>query len=434
MGVKSESLKVRFQNNLLRLHNLVPMEDFILGELLECKRVLRFQIRVPVHTGGTQHLIAFIAHHCNPYKTGEDPYKGGLRKDPWVDQETTEGLAMDMTLKEGVADLPLGGGKSSIQTKPNFPYSPRDHANMNKAFVTEADKVRMLGPRIYSTASDMGTTEFDCDTIAREYIALHETELGSKRGVATGKSVSEFGNPARKKATGRGGLIVARKMLTLMGRSKNNMTMAIDGFGNVGLPCFELATEYGFKPIAVCDINGGIYNAGGLNVKEVLQHYQERRTFADFREADAITNEEIMAIDCDVLVPASTQNRLTDVSAPSVKTKYLLELANGPTTDTGEKILTDRGVIIIPDILANAGGVIISWIELNINKEHDRHSVSICDEEESSNKMLQDIMHFNTQSVHELASARKLSLRDAAFTLALLRIIPRLQNKHLLYL
>ena len=171
MSNTETSLKARYQNMLIRMRELVPMEDFIFGELFECKRVHSSRIRVPVHTGETQQLRAFIAHHCNPFKTGEDPYKGGLRKSAEVVQDMIEGLSMDMTIKQAIASLPLGGGKAGICLEKGFHYTLQDHARMNKAFVIEFDKVNMLGPRIYSTASDLGTSEFDCDIIAKEYVA-----------------------------------------------------------------------------------------------------------------------------------------------------------------------------------------------------------------------------------------------------------------------
>ncbi|MDO8600511.1 MAG: Glu/Leu/Phe/Val dehydrogenase [bacterium] len=432
---QNESLKQRYQRKLERLRTLVPMNDFIFKELYFCKRVFILQLRVPVHTGETQHLQAYIAHHCNPYDTGEDPYKGGLRKSVNLDQETIEGLAMDMTEKEGVADLPLGGGKAGICLEPNFAYTRKDHAQMNKAFVQEADTVNALGPRIYSTASDLGTSELDCDDIMKEYIKLHETELGSKRGVATGKSVENFGNPARKKATGRGGLIVARKMLSLLGVKKEAVTITIEGFGNVGGPTLELAEyeEYNFKPVAISDINGGIYNPNGLNIQAVIEHHKHHKTFAGYKEADSVTNDELLHLPCDMLIPAAIQNRLTTKTAGGVRAKYILELANGPTTEGGEKILLENGVVIIPDILANAGGVIVSWRELNVNKEHDRHAVERDSEEEETNEKLGKIMRHNTEQVFRISQEKKLGMRDAASFLSLSRIVPRLREKHPLY-
>ena len=434
MSNTETSLKARYQNMLIRMRELVPMEDFIFGELFECKRVHSSRIRVPVHTGETQQLRAFIAHHCNPFKTGEDPYKGGLRKSAEVVQDMIEGLSMDMTIKQAIASLPLGGGKAGICLEKGFHYTLQDHARMNKAFVIEFDKVNMLGPRIYSTASDLGTSEFDCDIIAKEYVAVHETELGSKRGVATGKSVEEFGNPARKKATGRGGLIAARKMLSLLGDKESERTIAIDGFGNVGQPCFELALEYGFKPVAVSNIDGGLHNPHGLDVEKVLNYFREHKTFDGYKEADAIANEEILSIQCDILFPASTENRLTARTAGGVRARFVGELANGPTTEEGERILLDNGVIIFPDVLLNAGGVIISWRELNVNKEHDRHLVETSEKETTNKPPLQNIMRFNTEKVFETAVKEHLNMRDAAWHVALSRLVPRLQKKHLLYL
>lgn len=431
---QNESLKRRYQRKLERLRPLIPMENFIFEELYECKRVFKLQLRVPVHTGETQHLIAYIAHHCNPYKTGEDPYKGGRRDNPNLDQETVEGLAMDMTDKNGVADLPLGGGKSGICLKKDFTYTRKDRANLNKAFVTEADKVNAIGPRIYSAASDFGTGESDCDDMMKEYIALHEAEFGSKRGIATGKSIQNFGNPARKKATGRGGLIVTRKMLSLMGVRKREMAIAIEGFGNVGLPCFELAEEYGFRPVAACDVNGGIYNQHGLDIPSVIAHYEVNKTFIGYKEAEAIQNDEILYLPCDILFPAAIQNRITEHTAGKIKATYICELANGPTTEAGEKMYLDKGGCIIPDILANAGGVIVSWRELNVNKEHDRHAVQQSDEEAQTNSLLQEIMHYNTEAVFQISKEKKITFRDAASFLSLSRIVPRLRDKQILYL
>jgi len=433
--VKSdESIKLRYQRKLERLRERVLMEDFIFEELYECKRVFKLQLRVCVNARETQHLQAYIAHHCNPYQTGEDPYKGGLMKRIDVDQEEIEGKAMLMTKKLGVVDLPLGGGKSGILLKSNFSYTRKDHAAINKAFVEEADKARAIGPRVYSLASDEGTNEDDCDDIMKEYITLHETEFGSKRGVSTGKSIQNFGNPARKKATGRGGLIVARKLVSLFGIKKENMTVAIEGFGNVGNPTFELAEQYGFKPIAVSDVNGGIYNPNGLNISEVSAYYRDNKTFVGYKEADNITRDELLFLPCDILVPAATKNRLNAKTAPHIRAGYILELANGPTTEEGEQILSDRNIIIFPDILANAGGVVVSWIELNINKEHDRHSVELSGEEEETNRRLEQIMLYNTDLVFRIAVQKHMSLGDAASFLSLSRIVPRLQRKHILHL
>lgn len=433
---QGDSLKRRFQRKLERMRRIIPMQDFIFEELFECKRVFLLQLRVPVHTGDTQHLQAFIAHHCSAYHSGEDPRKGGLRKAVALDQESIEGLAMDMTEKVGVMDIPLGGGKAGIRLKVDFVYTRDDHARMNKAFVVEADKVRAIGPRIYSTASDFGTSEADCDDIMKEYIALHEAELGSKRGVATGKSVENFGHPARKNATGRGGLIVARKVLSLLGVKNAGMSVAIEGFGNVGRPTFELAEneEYNFKPVAVSDVNGGIYNSHGLDVRRVIAYYEAHKTFTGYREADVITSDEILHLPCDVLIPAAIQNRLTEKTAGRVLAKYVVELANGPTTEEGERILLDKGIVVIPDVVANAGGVVMSWQELNMNKEHDRHAVELRDEEGSANRKLEKIMHHNTEQVVSISKKEGLTLRDAASYLAFSRLIPRLREKQRLYL
>lgn len=434
MAKSDESIKQRYQRKLERLRAYIPMEDFIFEELYECKRVFKLQLRVRVHTGETQHLQAYIAHHCNPYQTGEHPYKGGLMKSVWLDQEEIEGKSMLMTDKVGVMDLPLGGGKSGICLKPNFVYTRQDHAAMNKSFVKEADEVQAIGPRIYSLASDEGTNEDDCDDITKEYITLHETELGSKQGVATGKSIHNFGNPARKKAAGRGGLIVARKILQLSGVKKENMTIAIEGFGNVGNPTFELAEEYGFKPIAVSDVNGGIYNPNGFNVSEILAYYNDCKTFAGYKHADAIRRDELLSLPCDILALAATKNRITGENASSVIARYVLELANGPTTEDGERSLLDQGTDIFPDILASDGSVVASWRELNVNKEHDRHTVELYDEEAETNKRMKQIMHYNTEIIYRTAAEKNLTLRDAASFLSLSRIVPRLQRKHILYL
>ncbi len=416
-GGVHESLKQRYQQRIIRLRPLFPnVPDFIFEELLECKRVASFQLRVRVHAGPPQHLQAFIALHCNPYDTGEDPYKGGLQKGVDVTQEKIEGKAMNMTEKVGAFDLQLGGGKAGIILKPGFIYTPQDHAEIDRAFVVEADKMGMIGPRVYSTATDQGTTEFDSDCIAREYINLHEGELGSKRGVATGKSIECGGHPARKNATGRGGLIVLRKFLHTTVRLDSataDPTIVIDGFGNVGRPTFLLAREFGLRPLAVSDINGGIYNAHGLNVEDVLAYYEKHKTFVGYKDADVITTKELLGLPCDILIPAAAENRLTEDNADQVKARCVLELANGPTTTEAEKILTQNGTTIVPDVLANAGGVIVSWRELNNNKEHDRHSVELPREEKDTNAVLESIMEENTARVLVIHAEKKLSFRDS---------------------
>lgn len=431
--IPGDSIKSRYIQRVSRLRLLFPdVPDFVFEELLSFETSAAFRLRVQVHTGPSQHLEAFIVHHCNPFYTGEQPYKGGLQKGHDVTQEKIEGKAMNMTEKVGVFNLKLGGGKAGITLQKDFPYTSRDHAEINRVFVEEADKRGLIGPRKYSTATDEGTTEADCDSIALEFITRHENEPGAKGGVATGKSTDNGGHPARKNATGRGGLIVLRQFFDL--NPCRGQSMVIEGFGNVGRPTFMLAQEYGFVPVAVGDINGGIYNPRGLNIKDVSAYHERHKTFAGYTEADAVTNDELLELPCDVLVPAAKENRLTKENAGKVRARHILELANGPTTTEGEHILTEKGIIVIPDILANAGGVIASWIELNMNKERDLHPVEFVREEQHANEILREIMEESMKRALIIQKEKTLSLRDAAAFLSLSHTLPRLAKKHARYL
>ena len=304
------------------------------------------------------------------FNNSRGPYKGGIRFHPEVSLDEVKSLAFWMSLKTAVADIPFGGAKGGVTVDPKT-LSEKELQQLSRSYVQAFWK--QLGPQKDIPAPDVNTTPQIMAWMLDEYEKLCEEK---KPGFITGKPIELGGSLVRDIATALGGLYVlkeALKRLRLTGK-----TAAVQGFGNAGMNIAQLLFKNGFKVIAVSDSQGGIYSAKGLNIPEVVKIKQKTVSVVNYDKAEKISNEQLLALDCAVLIPSALEGVITKKNAPNIKAKFILELANGPTTPEADEILHKNKVLVLPDILANAGGVTVSyfeWVQNNYGYYWDEETV-----------------------------------------------------------
>ncbi len=370
-------------------------------------QVHEFNIPLTKEDGSVKNFHAFRVQHNN----ARGPYKGGIRFHPQVDLDEVKALAFWMTIKCAVVDIPMGGAKGGIEVDPKE-LSPRELERLARAWVRAM--VKNIGPQIDVPAPDMNTNPQIMDWMADEYAKL----TGDKSGAAfTGKSLGKGGSAARGAATAQGGFYVLFEAAKKLNLPLKDLRIAIQGFGNAGQNFALLAHAAGCKIVSASDSRGAIYNADGLNPLLVAQTKAATGSVIDYSQAQVIPAEEILTIDCDVLAPAALENQITAANAVAVKAKIILELANGPTAPEADKILRERGKIVLPDVLANAGGVTVSYFEWQQNLANEHWS------EAEVLAKLEAIMVKAFGEIWEMSEKYKVDLRTAAFILAVQRIV-----------
>ncbi len=337
------------------------------------------------------------------------PYKGGIRFHPSADLDEVRALAALMTWKNALIDVPFGGAKGGVQCDPRR-LSKTELERLTRRFTAMISYI--IGVNRDIPAPDMGT---NAQTMAWMMDAYGQ-KYGYTPGIVTGKPVELGGSPGREEATGRGVIMCTRDMAPRLGVAFEGASVVIQGFGNVGYWAAALAAEEGAKVCAVSDVSGGIYNPNGLDVDAVLKHSQDDGGVQSYGEGDAVSNDELLELECDILIPAAIQGVIHTGNADRIKTKLLVEAANGPTTPAADKILCERGVPVLPDILANAGGVTVSYFEWVQNTQRFRWDV------EQVNAELGKKMTAASQQVFERSQADNTMLRDAAFDIAVERV------------
>ncbi|MEL7234272.1 MAG: Glu/Leu/Phe/Val dehydrogenase, partial [Chloroflexota bacterium] len=315
-----------------------------------------FTVNFPVRrdNGTLEMFTGYRVHHS----TVLGPTKGGIRYSPNVTLDEVRALAMWMTWKCALVQIPYGGAKGGVVVNPRD-LSQREVENLTRRYAAEL--IPIISPHSDIPAPDMGTSS---ETMAWFMDTYSMTVGYSVPAIVTGKPIIVGGSEGRTEATGRG--VIIAMMQAMKARGWPNLTgskIAIQGFGNVGAHAALYAHELGFKVVAVSDINGGIYNADGLGIPAVVEHVNSTGTVIDFAEAQNITNTELLLLPCDVLIPAALEGQITAHNADRVRAAMVVEAANGPTTPEADDILRDNGVFLVPDILANAGGVIVSYFE-----------------------------------------------------------------------
>ena len=344
------------------------------------------------------------------YNTSRGPAKGGIRFDLNVTLEEVKALAAWMTWKCAVVNIPFGGAKGGVVCDP-FTMSMAELERVTRRYT--ASIIEILGPDSDVPAPDVNTNERVMAWIMDTYSMHHRHTVTA---VVTGKPVEMGGSLGRREATGRGCMIVTREALARLGMPLRQARVAVQGFGNVGSIAADLLAKEGATIIAVADKSGGLINLKGLDIPDVVAWAREHRQLAGYPRADSISNEDLLTTDCDVLLPAALENVITSKNAKKIKAKVICEGANGPTTANADKILEEKGVLVIPDILANAGGVTVSYFEW----VQDRGGYFW--DEETVNHRLETIITRSFKEVVTLADKHKVTMRVAAYMLAIDRV------------
>jgi glutamate dehydrogenase (NAD(P)+) len=392
----------RYFHRAADVMNLAPKVRDI---LLTPSRVIKVEIAEEADDGQLMHYIGFRVQHNN----ARGPCKGGLRYHPTMDEDHASALASLMTWKTAIVDVPFGGAKGGINCDPSQ-MSRFELERVTRRFVEQCKE--MIGPTIDIPAPDVNTNADVMAWIMDEY----SRHCGFSPAVVTGKPLHLFGSEGREEATGRGVMYALEEALRDRGQELSGTTIALQGFGNVGSNAARLIAERGGKIVAVADHMGGVANEKGLDVAEMVAWASEHRTVAGFAGGEAIDNSEIITWPADVLIPAALEDAIDEENADQVQAQIIIEAANAPTTPAADTILHDKGVVIVPDILANAGGVTVSYFEWAQNIQQFRW------ERDRVNDELERRMRRAYAAVREVAGEKDVDLRTAAFVLAIRRV------------
>ena len=376
--------------------------------LKRVERALIVSIPIMMDDGTLKIFEGYRVHHS----TVRGPGKGGIRFAPSVNLDEVKALATWMTWKSSLLNLPLGGAKGGVQVDPRE-LSKIELEKLTRRYTAEI--INIIGPDIDIPAPDVNTNA----QIMAWIMDVYSMQKGRTiPGVVTGKPIEIGGSVGREPATGMGLYYVLEAICEKLNIDLKSQTIIIQGFGNVGGTIGKLLYDYGCKIIAVSDISGGLYYSDGLDIDKLLAWTQEGNYLQDFKDSNykLITNEDLIVSQCDVLIPAALENQITEANAGEIKCKIILEGANGPTTTEADKILHNKGIHVIPDILANAGGVCVSYFEYI----QDIHSYFW--KLERINKELKRILVEAFEEVYKVSKERNISLRTAAYVLAVSRI------------
>jgi glutamate dehydrogenase (NAD(P)+) len=385
----------------------LELDPGLIERLRYTKRELIVHFPVKMDNGGIKVFTGYRVQH----NVARGPAKGGIRYHPDVDLDEVRALAMWMTWKSAVVNIPFGGAKGGVQCNPKE-MSLQEIEHLTRRFTWEISL--MLGPEQDIPAPDVYTNPqvmawiMDTFSILKGY---------SVPGVVTGKPVELGGSLGRFEATGRGVVITALEALKFLKKSIEGARVAIQGCGNVGGIAAKHFDRMGAKIIAISDSSKGIYNEKGLDLQRILDDKNQYQCFVcDSKEETEITNKELLELDCDILVPAAIENQITEENGPRIKAKVIVEGANGPTTPKADEILHDRGIFVVPDILANAGGVTVSYFEWVQNLQE-----LIWSEDEVLDRLTR-IMKRSFNEVLEISLSKKVPMRTAALVLGIGRV------------
>ncbi len=345
------------------------------------------------------------------------PAKGGIRFAPDVTLDEVKALAAWMTWKCAVMDIPFGGAKGAVKC------DPRKLTKIELEKITRrytANLLDIIGPDKDVPAPDLNTDEQIMAWIMDTY-SMHVRR--TERAVVTGKPLILGGSPGRREATGRGVMIVTLEAMKKLKLNPKKSTAVVQGFGNVGSVSAKLLFERGLKIIAISDITGGYYNKKGIDIEKAIKYVQNNpdRTLEGFNGGEKITNEELLELECDVLIPAAREDQITKQNAPRIKAKLIVEGANGPTTASADPILEEKGILVVPDIVANAGGVTVSYFEWVQDRMGYYWTVDMV------NERLEQMMISAFENVYNTAKDYKVSLRLAAYIIAVDKVAKTLK-------
>jgi glutamate dehydrogenase (NAD(P)+) len=375
--------------------------------LRNCKRALSVSFPVHMDDGSTRVFAGYRVQH----NLARGPAKGGLRYSPQVSLDEVRALAMWMTWKCAVVNLPYGGAKGGVLVDPRA-LSVTELERLTRRYATEISII--IGHNEDIPAPDMGTNEQVMAWIM-DTISMHRGYTAA--GVVTGKPVAVGGTLGRGEATGRGLMFVLQELAREQSVALESATIAVQGFGKVGATVAKLLHEAGAKIVAVSDADTAVYNAQGLDVPALMPHQADRISLKQSKAGDFISNQELLALPCDFLVPAALEGQLTAANADTVRARFVVEGANGPTTPEADSLLEEEGILVVPDILANSGGVIVSYFEWVQDLQF-----YFWDESEV-NARLHKVITRAYAAVRALATEHRITMREAATLLGVGRVV-----------
>ncbi|WP_431837370.1 Glu/Leu/Phe/Val family dehydrogenase [Cellulomonas sp. Y8] len=386
--------------------DLLGYDDGLHQMLATPRRELHVAVPLRRDDGRIELLSGYRVQH----NISRGPGKGGLRYAPGVDIDEVRALAMWMTWKCAVVDLPYGGAKGGVAIDPRG-YSPAELERVTRRYTSEV--MPIIGPERDIMAPDVGTTEQTMSWVMDTYSVNSGYTIPA---VVTGKPIAVGGSLGRATATSRGVVHATAAALADAGTELSEVTAAVQGFGKVGSHAARFLAEGGARVVAVSDQYGGVHAPGGLDVAALLSHVAETGSVVDLPGADPLTNAELLALDVDVLIPAATEDVLDEDAAAAVKARWVVEGANGPTTSAGDRVLADRGITVVPDILANAGGVVVSYFEWVQAQQAYWWT------EREIEDRLEQRMRSAYAAVAQRARADGITLRDAALVIGVRRV------------
>lgn len=394
----------------------LKLDQGLLEILSHPRKVVTVSIPVKLDDGEVRVLAGHRVQHSDVL----GPYKGGIRYHPAVTLREVSALAMLMTWKCALLGIPYGGAKGGIPIDPKK-YSVGELERISRRYISEL--IKDIGPSVDIPAPDMGTS-------AREMAWMMDTysvNVGhAVPGVVTGKPLSIGGSRGRDMATGRGVMITVREALADQGKSLAGVRVAIQGFGNVGCAAAELLHQEGAKIIAVSTGAGGVYSQNGLDIPALKAYAaNNRKSIVGFPQATPISNADLLTLPCDVLIPAALENQITEENVNQVQAQIIAEAANGPVTLEANQVLEARGVTVLPDILANAGGVVVSYLEWVQGLSY------VFWDEERVNREMEHLMVQAYRRVIQQSKSRQVNLRLAAYTLGVGRVAQALTDRGL---
>ena len=368
-------------------------------------RELTVEVPFRRDNGELESVVGFRVQHNNT----RGPFKGGIRYHQHVDIDEVRSLATLMTWKTSLLDIPYGGGKGGIGVDPSQ-YSKTELERMSRRFFRAIDPV--IGVNVDIPAPDVNTNAQVMSWFMDEYSQIH----GYSPAIVTGKPLELGGSAGREAATGKGTAVITRETADKWGIDLKNCKVVIQGFGNVGSYAAKFLDEYGCKIIAVSDVTGGLYDSDGLDIPSLFEHNYRNRTIDGFDQGKKITNEELLALECDFLIPAALGSAINDSNVDSLNCKVIVEAANGPVTGDAANKLWDKKIAIIPDILTNAGGVTVSYFEWVQNLQQFKWT------EDEVNKKLEEKMVHAFNEVYSIKKDKSVPMRIASFMVAIDRV------------
>ncbi|GAC1447821.1 MAG: Glu/Leu/Phe/Val dehydrogenase dimerization domain-containing protein [Isosphaeraceae bacterium] len=385
--------------------SLMDLTDNMRTLMITPDRELRVEVTIEMDSGKIGNFIGYRVQHDN----ARGPFKGGLRYHPHVDQDEARSLASLMTWKTAVVDLPFGGGKGGMNCDPGK-LSRGELERLTRKFVQKVHD--FIGPDKDIPAPDVGTDSQVMAWIMNEYAKFH----GFQPACVTGKPVEFHGSAGREAATGFGVAVIARETLAKLGRSIAGTTFAIQGYGNVGSNTARYLHQQGGKILAVSDAYGAICHPEGIDIPALDKHVSLNPKVKGFKGGEPSTNEQLLTMSVDVLIPAALGGVFDATTARAVQARIIIEASNGPTWPEADAVFQARDILVVPDILANAGGVIVSYFEWVQNLQHFRWPLEQIQKEEE-NRLVESF-----GKIYDMAQRKSISLRTAAFMLAISRV------------